>query len=111
MEGDGARGIPEKEFWAEKFLNGEVRITSPNGAAESAIKINPVNTDLVIAGSNGPGSGQVMHYSTDGGETWNGAAALPGGGTCCDPTVDWSSDGTLAYTATLGNCGGSGCQI
>ena len=104
-------GTPEREFWAEKFLNGEVRITSPNGAAESAIKINPVNTDIVIAGSNGPGSGQIMHYSTDGGETWNTSAALPGGGTCCDPTVDWSSDGTLAYTATLGNCGGSGCQI
>ncbi|MEM8996105.1 MAG: DNRLRE domain-containing protein [Acidobacteriota bacterium] len=94
-----------------KFLSGEVRVTSPNGAAESAIKINPVNTNLVIAGSNGPGSGQIMHYSSDGGDTWNQAAALPGGGTCCDPTVDWSSDGTLAYTATLGNCGFSGCQI
>jgi hypothetical protein len=104
-------GKSEKEFWAEKFLDGEVRVTSPTGAAESAIKINPVDTDLVIAGSNGPGSGQKMHYSTDGGETWNAAAALPGGGTCCDPTVDWSSDGTLAYTATLGSCGGSGCQI
>ena len=104
-------GIEEAEFWEQKFLSGEVRITSPNGAAESAIKINPVNTDLVIAGSNGPGSGQIMHYSSDGGETWNTSAALPLGGTCCDPTVDWSSDGTIAYTATLGNCGASGCQI
>ena len=48
-----------------------------------------------------------MFYSTDGGEPWNSAAALPQGGTCCDPTVDWKSDGTLAHTATLGNCGGS----
>ena len=92
-------------------LEGEVRVTSPTGAAESAIKVNPVNTDLVIAGSNGPGSGQKMHYSTDGGTTWNASAALPQGGTCCDPTVDWSSDGSLAYTATLGNCGGAGCQV
>ncbi|MEM7582074.1 MAG: hypothetical protein AAF560_01725 [Acidobacteriota bacterium] len=104
-------GVEEAEFWRQKFLNGEVRITSPNGAAESAIKVNPVNTDLVIAGSNGPGTGQKMFYSTDGGENWSSSAALPGGGTCCDPTVDWSSDGSLAYTATLGNCGGAGCQI
>ncbi|MEM7353823.1 MAG: hypothetical protein AAF657_23690 [Acidobacteriota bacterium] len=103
-------GVEEEEFNA-KFLNGEVRVTNPNGASESAIKINPVNTDLVIAGSNGPGSGQRMHFSTDGGDTWSPAAALPLGGTCCDPTVDWSSDGTLAYTATLGNCNFSGCQI
>ncbi len=103
-------GIPEEEY-REKFLTGEVRITSPNGAAESAIKVNPVDTDLVVAGSNGPGTGQKMFYSTDGGESWSPSAALPGGGTCCDPTVDWSADGTLAYTATLGNCGGAGCQI
>ena len=100
-----------QEMGPEAFLSGEVRITNPNGAAESAIKINPVNTDLVVAGSNGPGSGQIMHYSNDGGTTWNTSAGLPGGGTCCDPTVDWSSDGSLAYTATLGNCGGGGCQI
>ncbi len=103
-------GVDEEEY-VEKFLSGEVRITSPNGAAESAIKVNPVNTDLVVAGSNGPGTGQQMHYSTNGGDTWNSSAALPGGGTCCDPTVDWSSDGSFAYTATLGNCGGAGCQI
>ena len=107
-DGVDAKGWAEG---AEKFLSGEVRVTSPTGAAESAIKINPVNTDLVIAGSNGPGAGQIMHFSTDGGETWTQSAALPLGGTCCDPTVDWSSDGSLAYTATLGNCGGGGCQI
>ena len=94
-----------------KFLSGERRITSPNGAAESAIKINPVDTNKVIAGTNGPGSGQKMFYSTNGGDTWNAAAALPQGNTCCDPTVDWKSDGSLAHTATLGNCGNSGCSI
>ena len=94
-----------------KFLSGEVRITSPNGAAESAIKINPVDTNKVIAGSNGPGSGQVMFYSSNGGATWNAAGALPLGGTCCDPTVDWKADGSLAHTATLGNCTNAGCAI
>lgn len=36
-------GIDQEEY-IEKFLEGEVRITSPTGAAESAIKINPVPT-------------------------------------------------------------------
>ncbi|HSN56815.1 MAG TPA: sialidase family protein [Candidatus Sulfomarinibacteraceae bacterium] len=86
-----------------KALVGDVRVTSPVGAAESAVAINPVNPSLVVAGSNGPGSGQEMHYSTDGGESWSAAAALPLGGTCCDPTVGWSSDGSKAYAATLGS--------
>lgn len=94
---------PASVLRANKALQGEARVSSPNDAAESAIKINPVNTNLVIAGSNGPGGGQKMHYSSDGGVTWTESAALPQGGTCCDPTVDWSSDGTKAYAATLGN--------
>ena len=66
------------------------------------IKINPVDTNKVVAGSNGPGNGQKMHFSADGGDTWT-ETTLPGGGTCCDPTIAWSSDGTLVYAATLGN--------
>ncbi len=84
-------------------LTADVRVTNPTGAAESAVAINPVNPDIVIAGTNGPGSGQKQHFSTDGGTTWQSAAALPLGGTCCDPTVVWSSDGSKAYTATLGS--------
>ena len=55
---------------ANRFLSGEVRVTSPEGAAESAIKMSPVDTDIIIAGSNGPGTGQKMHFSSDGGVTW-----------------------------------------
>ena len=95
----------EYEDQGPKSLTGDVRVTSPVGAAESAVAICPTDPNLVAAGSNGPGSGQVMHYSTDGGETWNQAAALPLGGTCCDPTIGWSSDGTKAYSATLGSSG------
>ncbi|MDX1999222.1 MAG: sialidase family protein [Thermoanaerobaculia bacterium] len=104
------RGISFAE-WELLALNGDVRVTSPTGAAESAIKIHPFDTNRVIAGSNGPGSGQIMHYSTDGGSTWTQAGALPLGSTCCDPTVDWSSDGNFAYTSTLGSCSGTGCRI
>ena len=83
-------------------LEGEVRITNPTGAAESSIEANPLNPDLLVAGSNGPGFGQNMHFSTDGGATWTQSANLPFGSTCCDPTIGFSSDGFFAYAATLG---------
>ena len=97
-------GITEEEF-EEQALTSDVRVTSPTGAAESAIKIHPTDVNKVVAGSNGPGSGQIMWYSSNGGSSWTQAAALPLGGTCCDPTVDWSSNGQYAYTSTLGGCG------
>lgn len=100
-------GIPVEDFPAVvKALSGEARVTTPNGAAESAVAFHPLDTNVVIAGTNGPGSGQKMHFSTDGGETWAPSTALPLGGTCCDPTVAWSSDGTKAYAATLGGTSG-----
>ncbi len=103
------RSFTQEEF-EDKALSGDVKVTSPTGAAESAVKISPVDANKVIAGSNGPGSGQIMWYSTNGGASWTQAGALPLGSTCCDPTVDWSSDGTKAYTSTLGGCG-SVCNI
>jgi subtilisin-like proprotein convertase family protein len=96
--------------WETRALAGDVRITSPTGAAESAVKIHPLDGNKVIGGANGPGSGQKMFYSTNGGTNWTASAALPLGSTCCDPTVDWSSDGTKAYAATLGGCG-SVCNV
>lgn len=87
---------PQSRWLAERSLIGEVRL---GPGAETAVAIHPVDTDLVIAGSNGAG-GQVMYYSTDGGASWTSAGALPS--SCCDPTVAWSTDGTRAYTVTLG---------
>lgn len=101
----------ERAAGPSRFLQGEIRVTSPVGGAESAIKVSPADPDIVIAGSNGPGGIlQKMHYSSDGGETWT-MVDLPLGNTCCDPTVDWSSDGSLAYAATLGSCSLSGCGV
>jgi len=101
------KGITPEEFKQRtaEALTSDVRITSPTGAAESAIKIHPTDVNKVVAGSNGPGAGQIMWYSTNGGSTWTQSAALPQGNTCCDPTVDWSSNGQFAYTSTLGGCG------
>ena len=103
-------GVSEQEF-DQRALTANVKITSPNGAAESAIKISPVDVNKVVAGSNGPGTGQKMWYSTNGGSTWTASAALPLGSTCCDPTIEWSSDGVYTYAATLGSCGASGCGV
>ena len=95
---------------APEAVSGEVRITSPSDAAESAIKISPTDTSKVVAGSNGPNGGQRMHWSSDGGATWT-QVELPLGGTCCDPAVDWSSNGAYAYTTALGGCGFFGCGV
>ena len=94
---------PLQDFQKMASAISEFKVTSPNGAAESAVAINPVDPDIVVAGTNGPGFGQTMHYSSDGGVSWTEAAALPLGGTCCDPTIVWSSDGTKVFTATLGS--------
>ncbi|MEM6335451.1 MAG: sialidase family protein [Bacteroidota bacterium] len=83
----------------------EQRMTSPIGGSESTVTYNPLDPSKVLAGANGPSFGQEMFYSNDGGSTWTASAALPGGNTCCDPTIEFSSDAVYAYTATLGGCG------
>jgi hypothetical protein len=97
--GTGAAATGEAQ--SPELLDGEARVTSPSSAAESAVAVHPTDVDRVIAGTVGPGPGQKMHFSTDGGATWT-ETELPLGGTCCDPTVAWSSDGSKAYAATLG---------
>lgn len=109
LDSTGSRAVDDPAAEVD-FVSGEVRITNPNGAAESAIKVSPADPNRVIAGTNGPLGGQRMHYSTDGGATWT-QVNLPLGSTGGDPAVDWSSDGVNAYTTTLGSCGFSGCQV
>ncbi len=79
-------------------VNSEIQLNQVLGANEVTVEINPSNPLQVIAGSNNAG-GQEMYYSTDGGVTWTIQGVLPN--TCCDPTIDWSSDGTVAYAAAL----------
>lgn len=75
---------------------------------ETSIEYNPVNPNILIAGSNGSG-GQRQAFSTDGGVSWTATGALPS--TCCDPAMDWSPNGAFAYTATLGTGGGCGFSL
>lgn len=104
-------GIAEESFApGADALAGEVRLTSPTGAAESAIKFHPTDPSKVIAGTNGPGAGQGMWWSTDGGSSWT-RVNLPLGNTAGDPSVDWSANGAFAYTTTLASCFFTGCQV
>ncbi|QTD49493.1 sialidase family protein [Sulfidibacter corallicola] len=102
---DGKR-VLERKKGSDINLGNEVGVSSPEYAAETAIAINPVNDSLVIAGANGNG-GQWHYYSNDGGATWTpSGGANPIADSCCDPTMAWSPDGTLAYGVTLGAAGG-----
>lgn len=82
-------------------VNGEAAMAIGNN--ETSLKYKPNDPMIVIAGSNGPG-GQNHNYSSDGGATWVSAGVLPN--TCCDPAMEWSADGTVAYAATLPSSGG-----
>ncbi|MEM1270193.1 MAG: sialidase family protein [Bacteroidota bacterium] len=103
---DGGSMTPES-FQKQKAATAfsESRVSTPIGAAESTVSYNPLDPSRVLAGANGATFGQEMFYSTDGGSSWQAAAQLPQGNTCCDPTIEWSFDTSYAYTATLGGCG------
>jgi hypothetical protein len=65
---------------------------------EVTVECNPTNQLECVAGSNRT-SGQTMYWSDDGGVTWNLSQTNPS--SCCDPTIDWSSDGSRVYQADL----------
>ncbi|UCF68378.1 MAG: exo-alpha-sialidase [Acidobacteriota bacterium] len=92
------------------FVSGDVRVTSPEGASESAVAISPADTNKLVAGSIGPDEQVRMHYSADGGQTWT-QTELPLGLTCCDPSVAWSADGQLAYATALAHCAFFRCEL
>lgn len=75
-----------------------------NPFSECDIRINPSNTQQIIAGSNANnGSTQAQYWSNDGGTTWN-QVSLPSvspDNFQSDPSVDWTSDGN-AWALTIG---------
>ena len=71
---------------------------------ESAIAVNPLNSQQLFASANNGSGGLFAARSTDGGVTWlpsNGADfVIADGGdalvpACCDPTVSWDQFGNL----------------
>lgn len=73
--------------------------------AESTIEYNPDDNMVAVAGVNA-GGGQSMFFTSDGGVTWALSQVNPG--SCCDPTVGWSTTAVSpqrVYQADLGDCG------
>ena len=71
---------------------------------ESAIAVNPLNSQQLFASSNNDSGGLFAARSIDGGVTWlpsNGADYVIADGldglvaACCDPTVTWDQYGNL----------------
>jgi hypothetical protein len=74
------------------------------GRSESDIRIDPNNTNRVIAASNAIGaSRQAQYWSSDGGSNWSETqlALTSSDSLHSDPAVDWTSDGT-AWAVTIG---------
>jgi hypothetical protein len=78
--------------------------SSSNSRSECDIRVNPGNTQQIIAASNDTTSFvQAQFASTDGGSTWT-QTTLPmqtSDSLHSDPAVDWTSDGT-AWAVTIG---------
>lgn len=90
-------GKPSEEAVRATAANETALETGVSGN-EVAIECNPTNPDICVAGSNASG-GQRMYYSVDAGVTWT--LSQINASSCCDPTVDWSSDGNIVYQADL----------
>ena len=103
---DESKGIDKEEFdelgMGAFFKANGWSDTVFRPGAETAVKFRPGSSRVAVAGINDEVFGQTMARTRNGGRTWDIAAgADPFAGSCCDPTVDWSSDGRKAYTATL----------
>ncbi|NND61513.1 MAG: hypothetical protein HKN49_14745 [Gammaproteobacteria bacterium] len=88
-----ARGVPVN-------TEGALDAAADTGGSgnEFTVEMNPMNPLIGVAGGN-VGGGQGMYRTVDGGTTWDRVTVLPN--TCCDPAVDWKSDGTVAYATAL----------
>ena len=114
------RGAAERETPTEKALRLYATDPLPKAAPvlgqgpfdttlsnnETSLEFHPTDPNIVVAGSNGSG-GQRMSFSSDGGVTWGNSGSLPG--TCCDPAMDYSANGSVVYAASLPSSGSGGC--
>ncbi len=96
-------GLPEslqKADIAIKAVSAEHETALATGVSgnEVTVECNPTNPNNCVAGSNQSG-GQAMYWSSNGGATWT--KAQTNSGSCCDPTIDWSSDGSIVYQGDL----------
>ncbi len=102
-EGLGVGYHPEETYGIStplsvKAASSETPLETGVSGNEVTIECNPTNKNNCVAGSNGSG-GQRMYWSDDAGVTWTLSQVNPS--SCCDPAVDWSSDGSIVYQADL----------
>src|SRR5690606_25503801 len=70
-----------------------VMISNTNNPNEPSIRMNPINTDLLVAGANL----NNVYNSSDGGLTWNKQTMTSTYGVWGDPTFDVDVDGNFYY--------------
>lgn len=76
-------------MWSQNVMISN--LSSPN---EPSIKINPLNTDLIVAGANL----NNYYYSSDSGLTWNRGTLVSGAyGVWGDPVIDVDPDGNFYF--------------
>ena len=125
MKGHGRRTAPRRVagFLVTGLLAGLVSVVAPAPAGavvignpanatartgnedESAVAVNPNNTQQIAVMTNGIAgdAGLPLSFSSDGGQTWTRTVFATGTGAggdgrpaaCCDPTLSWDNHGNL----------------
>lgn len=125
MRGHGRRTAPRRAaaFVVAGLLAGLVSVVAPAPAGavvignpsnatartgnedESAVAVNPNNTQQIAVMTNGIAgdAGLPLSFSSDGGQTWTRTVFATGTGAggdgrptaCCDPTLSWDNHGNL----------------
>jgi len=85
---------------ASMSVGSNVNVSKLSGyQAETAIAINPTDTQKLVIFSNSSTTGLFRSYSTNGGQTWTAGNIATGAdnleAACCDPTVCFDKFGTL----------------
>lgn len=108
-EGLGKHHHPDNQYGKNpvvginiKTADNETPFETGVSGDESTIECNPVNKNNCVGASN-TNAGVGVYYSSDAGATWTKSQVNLN--SCCDPAVDWSSDGTLVYQTDMSDDG------
>ncbi|WP_347373008.1 T9SS type A sorting domain-containing protein [Aequorivita sp. Q41] len=80
-------------FITASMFGQNVMITNSNNPNEPAIMMNPLNTNILVAGANL----NNLYHSNDGGLTWSEQTMTSPFGVWGDPTFDVDTDGNFYY--------------
>lgn len=80
-------------FFVNEIRSQNVMITNSSSPNEPSIKMNPLNPDILVAGSNL----RNYFYSSDGGLTWSVNQLSSSYGVWGDPVIDVDADGNFYF--------------